>query len=320
MAVALAVIFGLGALAVDYGHMAKVKAQLQNAADAGALSGARVLTPYIGSPPQPNWIAAQAKARQTILRNRVGPEALTEADVLKSDYGYLNTATLALQSSGIIPTASHLPAVQVKVEKDVPMMFAPLLGINTYKVSAQATAMISFPKGVPKGALKPMVATKAIVDNYWDKYDPLRPDLPFQFKLGDGSQAEDTMWSTFKVDSDSNDYTKELILNGNPEPIYVGDSVYLQPGARAVDYGPNEMGKFINQTVVLPIVAPDTLVAKTMAPILGFIAFHITGYSQGGKYIEGYFDKSYEITNPQGVGLPNTNVAGMTSNPPKLIN
>ena len=78
------------------------------------------------------------------------------------------------------------------------------------------------------------------------------------------------MWTTFKVDSNSNDYTKELILNGNPEDIYIGDSIYLQPGVRAVDYGPNEMGKFINQTVVLPIVDPVTLVEKTMAPILGF--------------------------------------------------
>ena len=126
------------------------------------------------------------------------------------------------------------------------------------------------------------------------------------------------MWSTFKVDSDSNAYTKELILTGNPDPISIGDNVYLQPGVRAVDYGPNEMGKFINQTVVLPIVDPVTLVEKTMAPIIGFIAFHITGFSQGGQYIEGYFDKEYAITNPQGIGLPNAGVPSSPS-PPKLV-
>ena len=126
------------------------------------------------------------------------------------------------------------------------------------------------------------------------------------------------MWSTFKVDSNSDAYTKELILNGNPDPIYIGDSVYLQPGVRAVDYGPTEMGKFINQTVVLPIVDPLTLVEKTSAPILGFIAFHITGYSQGGQYIEGYFDKEYLITNPQGVGT--SAYPKSTPSPPKLVN
>ena len=179
------------------------------------------------------------------------------------------------------------------------MYLAPILGVLSADMGATSVAIISFPTGMVPGGLKPMVATTDIVEKYWD--------LPgtVQFKLGDGSQADDTMWSTFKVDSDSNAYTKELILNGNPGPIYIGDSVYLQPGVRAVDYGPDEMGKFINQTVVLPVVAPDTLVAKTMAPILDFIAFHITGYSQGGKYVEGYFDKNYVITNPQsGSGVP----------------
>ena len=72
--------------------------------------------------------------------------------------------------------------------------------------------------------------------------------------------------------------------------------------------GPMKWGNLSNQTVVLPIVDPATLVADTDAPILGFIAFHITGYSQGGQYIEGYFDKEYVITNPQGIGLPNPNI------------
>jgi hypothetical protein len=164
-----------------------------------------------------------------------------------------------------------------------------------------------------------MVATKEIIEKYWDKTDPNNPGLPFQFKLGDGSQAEDTMWSTFKIDNNSDAYTKYLIQNGNPDPIYIGESVYLQPGVRAVDYGPNEMGQFINQTVVLPVVAPETLVEKTMAPILDFIAFHITGYSQGGKYIEGYFDKNYVITNPQaGSGVPANPFS--TPNAPQLVN
>ena len=169
------------------------------------------------------------------------------------------------------------------------------------------------------GGLKPLVATKAIVNKYWNRFDPLNPGQPFQFKLGDGSQADDTMWSTFKVDANSDAYTKQLINEGNPDPLYIGDSIHLQPGVRAVDYGPNEMGKFINQTVVLPIVDPVTLVANTDAPILGFIAFHITGYSQGGQYIEGYFDKEYVITNPQS-GSRQTHEPLSTPNAPQLVN
>ena len=66
-----------------------------------------------------------------------------------------------------------------------------------------------------------MVATKTIVDKYWEKYDPLNPTVPFQFKIGDGKTAEDTMWSTFKVVDNSDAYTKQLIENGNPDsPVH----------------------------------------------------------------------------------------------------
>ena len=160
-----------------------------------------------------------------------------------------------------------------KNDGPVSKYLAPVLNIipgvsvePTVDVSAASVAIISFPTGMPPGGLKPMVATTDIIDKYWDRSDPNNPGQPFQFKLGDGTQAEDTMWSTFKVDDNSNAYTKQLILTGNPTDIYIGDGVWLQPGVRAVDYGPNEMGKFINQTVVLPVVAPDTLTEKTLRP------------------------------------------------------
>jgi Flp pilus assembly protein TadG len=322
VAVVLVVLLGMSAVAIDYGHLASVQSELKKASEAGVLAGARSLVPYVGAPLTPNWTAGQNKATQTVLLNRADNQALADCQV---QYGYWNLTTRTLDSSGIVPTASHLPAVQVTITKtqalnsgQVQMFFAPILGIMPRDLSARAVGVISFPQGVGAGTLKPMVATKSIINNYWNRFDPLNPGQPFQFKLGDGSQADDTMWSTFKVESNSNDYTKELINNGNPGPLYIGDSIHLQPGVRAVDYGPNQMGQFINQTVVLPIVDPVTLVANTDAPILGFIAFHITGYSQGGQYIEGYFDKEYVITNPQGVGPPNPNIPS-TPSPPKLV-
>jgi Flp pilus assembly protein TadG len=322
VALVLVVLMGVAAVAVDYGHMAWVSRELQKAADAGALAGARFLAPYVGAPATPNWIAGRDAASQTALLNYADGRPLK---VCQTDYGYWNLTTRTLQSSGIVPTASDLPAVQVTITKTdgqndgpIQLFFAPIFGVQSRNLTTRAVAVIPFPTGVGNGVLKPMVATKTIIDNYWNRFDPLNPGQPFQFKLGDGSQADDTMWSTFKVDSNSDEYTKNLIINGNPDPLYIGDSIHLQPGARAVDYGPNEMGKFVNQTVVLPIVDPATLVANTDATILGFIAFHITGYSQGGKYIEGYFDKQYAIANPQGVGPANPSVAS-TPSPPKLV-
>jgi Flp pilus assembly protein TadG len=332
IALLLPLLFGFAGLAVDMGHSYVVKSQLKNAADAGALRGARVLAPYTGSPLTPNWAEALSKAPLAVNLNRADNKPLTDSEVA---YGYWSFLTNTLQSSGIIPTANDFPAVRVTVSKTagnndgpVTMYLAPVLNLipgvsvqPTTDVAAASVAIISFPQSMPPGSLKPMVATTAIIDKYWNTTDPDNPGQPIQFKLGDGSQAEDTMWSTFKVDNNSNDYTKNLIIKGNPESISIGDSVYLQPGVRAVDYGPNEMGKFINQTVVLPVVAPDTLVEKTSAPILDFIAFHITGYSQGGKYVEGYFDKNYVITNPQGGrGTPPPGSISNLSNAPQLVN
>ena len=204
VAAVLVVLLGMSAVAFDYGHLTWVYRELNKAAEAGALAGARSLVPYVGAPLTPNWIAAQNKATQTALLNRADNQALTDCQV---EYGYWSLlATRPLQSAGIVPTASDLPAIQVRLAKAVghnggpiQMFFAPIFGVKTRDLSARAVAVISFPTGVGKGALKPMVATKAIVNNYWNRFDPLNPGQPFQFKLGDGSQADDTMWSTFKV-------------------------------------------------------------------------------------------------------------------------
>lgn len=325
IALLLPVLFGFAALAVDIGHSYAVKSQLKNAADAGALSGARALVPFTGSPLTPNWIGGQNKATQTVVLNRADNKQLTDSEVT---YGYWSFTTTppSLKSAGSIPTANDFPAVRVKVSKTagkndgpVTMYLASILGVLTADVSAASVAIISFPTSMPPGGLKPMVATTDIIDKYWDMTDPDNPGQPFQFKLGDGTQAEDTMWSTFKVDNDSNAYTKELIQNGNPESIAIKDMVYLQPGVRAVDYGPDQMGQFVNQTVVLPVVSPTDLTKKEFAEIKDFIAFRITGYSQGGRYIEGYFDKNFVITNPQsGTGKPTNPYS--TSSAPQLVN
>jgi hypothetical protein len=311
IALMLPVVLGFAGLAVDMGHSYAVKSQLKNAADAGALRGARALVPYTGSPATPNWALALSKAPEAVKLNRADNKQLTDSVVT---YGYwsFTTSPPSLQSAGISPTANDFPAVRVTVSKTagsnggpISMYLASFLGVLPPDVGATSVAIISFPTAMPPGGLKPMVATTDIIDKYWGMSDPDNPGQPFQFKLGDGKQVEDTMWSTFKVDDNSNAYTKELILTGNPTDIYIGESVWLQPGVRAVDYGPNEMGKFLNQTVVLPVVAPETLTEKTFAPILDFIAFHITSYSQGGQYVEGYFDKNYVVTNPQkGTGVP----------------
>jgi Flp pilus assembly protein TadG/cytoskeletal protein CcmA (bactofilin family) len=145
MAAVLVGLCGFVALALDIGHMISVKAELQKAADAGALSGASFLMPYVGAPSAPNWVSAQNKATQTALLNRADNQPLTDCQV---QYGYWNLQTKTLQSAGIIPTTSNLPAVQVTITKaagsnggPIQLFFAPTIGVIPHILNAQAVAV-----------------------------------------------------------------------------------------------------------------------------------------------------------------------------------
>jgi Flp pilus assembly protein TadG len=59
-ALLVVVLLSVSALAVDYGYMAWVRGELQKAADAGALAGARVL----GSVANPDWSGARPRGPQ----------------------------------------------------------------------------------------------------------------------------------------------------------------------------------------------------------------------------------------------------------------
>ena len=90
IALLLPILFGFAGLAVDKGHEYAVRSQLKNAADAGALSGARALWPYTGTPLTPSWIAGRDKATETVNRNFADGKQLIHSD---ANYGYWSIAT-----------------------------------------------------------------------------------------------------------------------------------------------------------------------------------------------------------------------------------
>ena len=330
IALLLPVLLGFAGLAVDIGHIYAVDAQLKNAADAGALRGAKVLVPYTGSPATPNWVEAMVKAPQAVNLNSADGKPLTQSTVTYGYWSFLTTPP-SLKSAGIIPDPKNeFPAVSVTVSKTagnndgpVKMFLASVLGVLSADRSATSVAMISFPTSMLKGGLKPLVATTDILAKYWDKFNPLNPIEPVRFKIGEpdkqDSTVNDTMWTSFQPDINSNDYTKDLIHGNIPGEVSVTEMIHLQPGTRADDYGVKEMGFFKDQTVVIPIVTPETLLSNCEAPLEGFVAFHITDYNQGGQYVEGYFDKDYSIVNPQSKsGKPSTTYS--TASAPQLVN
>jgi len=144
----IVVLLAVAALAVDYGYMAWVQSELQKAADAGALAGARVL----GSSTNPDWSLGTAAATSIVQQNKAEGKPLTDCQAV---YGYWSKLTHTLQSSAITPQQTDFPAIQVTINKSsgknggpVQLLFAPIFGVKTFNLSAWAVAMLKVSSGL----------------------------------------------------------------------------------------------------------------------------------------------------------------------------
>jgi Flp pilus assembly protein TadG len=142
-ALLLVVLLAASALAVDYGYLVWVKGELQKAADAGALAGARVL----GSTSNPDWATGQAAATAIVQQNKVAGKLLTDCQV---EYGYWSKLTHTLHSFSITPQKNDVPAIRVTIQKSsgkndgpVRLLFAPIFGVNNFDLRARAVAMLN---------------------------------------------------------------------------------------------------------------------------------------------------------------------------------
>lgn len=116
-ALAMVVVLGMAALAIDVGMFLQERRDLQNAADAAALAGAVDLP---GSP-----ASAIADATTWAGQNGIGPGELDGVTVSTT---YVTDDTIT-----------------VKVKRDVPWFFARVLGRGSDTISADATARIGSP-------------------------------------------------------------------------------------------------------------------------------------------------------------------------------
>ena len=288
VALCLVVLIGLVALVVDTGYVMNIRNELQNAADAAALAGARSLFLSSLQAGEPNWIAAQEAATDVVRSNRSSNQPLIDAQV---QVGYWNLISKILQPTSITKTANDLPAVMVTVSKvsgsnggPVALAFAPVLGIDTMAVSAQAMAVIGYPKEVDAGQAFPLAILKALADEYWDQ------DPPPSFRIGSSYHyptSEAGQWTSFEVDANNVPTIRDLIANGNPGALVAGqDQIWIQPGTKTALY--SDVANMIGQIVLLPVV--EDLSTHARVPVIGFVPFYIEA-SVGGsdKYIQGHF-------------------------------
>ncbi|CAG2151505.1 hypothetical protein LMG19282_03999 [Cupriavidus campinensis] len=299
-------VLSVGALAVDVAHLAIVRNELQNAADAAALAGAAGLFP---ANPNPAWTTGVTKGTNAISLNKAAGVTLTSGTV-QAGYWNLTGTPAGLQPQDITPTSNDVPAVQVTISRGagsnggpVPTLLAQIFDGAAASTTATAVAVIAAPGIIGNGGLFPVALSQCLYNNFWDsatnqpKLDPAT-NKPYVFRIGSAyhyGPCESGQWTTFKSTDNSATATRDLIQTGNPAPVAIGDQIWMQDGTKTSNY--NYVG--VNQDYLLPVTS--SLNPGSLGPVTAFAAFHITASVGGsGKYIEGYFIPNFKVTNSGG--------------------
>ncbi len=219
-ALALPVLVGSGAIAVDVGYMMTARNVLQNAADAGARAGTVVLA---GGGTQ---AAASAAAAAIASQNTAG------------------SSTLA----GAVPVVSFPTATSVSVafNTNLPLFLAPVIGINTAAIGANATAATAAVSSVPPNTMAPLaiacnnangcagslavgqtLTTRRYCGNFY-------ADGPSGNACGNTIANGEIFMAgiTFANSSNSNSAFRDAVENGYGDTVSMGQQARALPGNR----------------------------------------------------------------------------------------
>ena len=290
-----------------------MKNELQIASEASSLAGARALCTQIPGNASfvdiPNWASGSDKANDILRKNYADNVVLASADIQMGvwDLGWhwstapkdSTTGAIQLLSQSTPIDSTHLPAVRVKIDKkaDVnngPVQFslARVMGIADASPSAQAVAAI-FPrkgkgiKSAPAQSCFPFATPISWVTQHWND------DPPTSFRIGSEYHAADGgEWTTFQIVANNVPAIRDLIDNGNPTPLTVGDDIWIQPGTESTLY--TDLQVDIGKIGLLPIVR-DNFDTHAETPLLAFVAFQLEDCGGHGNsaYVQGHFVRNY---------------------------
>ena len=313
IAIVLTALCGFVGLAVDYGHMVMVKAELQRTADAGALAGATGLVPYNNPGPNqmPNWVQGRNKAH-AIINNAANQAdnlmfSITEGTVL-SGYWWLKPPTGHPQPplSDTPGAAAYLPepAINVTLSRNVTLYLAPLVGISS-PTTVSATAIAILPEAYTTSKIIPIAVSYDTVFN--NSGGTVLIDVNPQ-EVTVNSNKNEAGWFTMTA----NENFPQSVLN-NPLTASTdlsATNIYLQPGAEVT-----LEHQLIHKGMVLVMPVVQTVKQKTMPPIIGFAAYQVddvVGPNITGHFIDKYYD-------PNVVPTEGTGIISAVAGTPKLV-
>jgi hypothetical protein len=235
-AICLVFLIGFVALVLDVGNLQAVRNEVQNAADAAALAGARALFPLNGYPDtglipltEPPFVTVAVQtARDTVGQNQAGSIVnLTTAA------GDVQTGTWDWNLRTFIPDATpsyNINAVRVMARRDsvanqpVSTWFASILGIDSVPVNAEAVAAVGYIQK-PNGAYLPILVPTHIWDNWVANDDHSIKACP--------DPSDTFAWAAPDPESANAQYLKDAIngVDGTPMPTTeLGNIVNISNG------------------------------------------------------------------------------------------
>jgi Flp pilus assembly protein TadG len=302
VAVVLVALLGMGALAVDLGHLYSVENQLKKAAEAGALAGARGLWPQDISTAvsrNPNCAQGAAWALNTTMSNKVEGVNLA-ADEVRVEVGRWNYDTRTF-TPGMSTNANGARVTTNRA--NVPIYLGRIFGISSKDLSASAIAIMDIINSMP-GQIPIAISKRNAVPE-----SNLAEGALLTIQFGTSSSTNEQIgwqnggWFAKPPDSASASVISNYIVDGTTPVLVVGDTINLSNGeftsslhtlktalANALASGAGGLDTFVPVVNTNDFTQTDT--------VQGFVHFLITDVTIQGnnKTVTGYVQEAGILT------------------------
>ncbi|WP_168013238.1 Tad domain-containing protein [Halomonas salinarum] len=240
MAVSLFMLLAFTALAVDGSNLYVARNELQNAADAGALAGARMLYLADGSAVNPN---ANQAATEVTTANESQGNSVEIVSIQRGHWSFTNgtfTANPSLEAVDLFGKSTmdldldpnFINAVEVVTERSatpVAAFFGGIFGFTGYEVSARAVAYIGFAGTLRPGDVdQPIAMCQEAITTPTGEYSC---DVGRFIPEGDQTGGWTDLEQGDDGASNANDL-RDLVENGtgNPEELEFGEDISTNNG------------------------------------------------------------------------------------------
>jgi Flp pilus assembly protein TadG len=253
VAVLLIVFVGMAAMALDVGHLYLVRNELQNAADSGALAGAREL--YLDSNASTVNAGANQIAFDTAILNNsekvaveVNDPLTNSGDVQRGHWSFAtrtftpNSSTDAYNLTGkteaeLDADTNFVNAVQVSARREnapAASFFARIFGYDDFALSARAVAYRGFAGNLnPNDVEQPIAICKESIDDGAGGYACNQGRM--LNSGGNANTANTGGWTNFSQPcqtADANEMQDLVCGAGNPDTLQLGQGIGATGGVQ----------------------------------------------------------------------------------------